>query len=234
MNSFAIALVGFVLIHVGVAATGLRTALVSRIGERPYRGVFSLASAVFLIWMIWSFAKMRADPYDPLNALVWLPPEWLIWPAYGLIFLGFVFIVAGSLTPGPTYVGFEGTLNNPEPAKGMLRITRNPFLWGVTLWGLGHLLVNGERYAIMLFGALALMTLFGSRSIDRKGAARNPEGWARFAAVTSNVPLLAIVQGRNKLIIGEIGWRLIVAVLAFVLFGYFHQVIIGVPAFRTP
>jgi hypothetical protein len=33
MNGFVLALVGFVLIHVGVAATGLRAALVRTMGE---------------------------------------------------------------------------------------------------------------------------------------------------------------------------------------------------------
>ena len=38
MNGFAWALAGFVLIHVGISATGLRAALVGAIGEGPYRG----------------------------------------------------------------------------------------------------------------------------------------------------------------------------------------------------
>ncbi|UPT64261.1 MAG: hypothetical protein M0D54_06925 [Hyphomonadaceae bacterium JAD_PAG50586_4] len=59
----------------------------------------------------------------------------------------------------------------------------------------------------MLFGALALMALFGARSIDRKGRARDAEAWDRFADVTSNAPFAAIAQGRNKLALGEIGWR---------------------------
>jgi len=33
----------------------------------------------------------------------------------------------------------------------------------------------------------------------------NPD-WARFAAVSSNVPFAAIAQGRNRLVWGEIGW----------------------------
>ena len=233
MNGFAAALAGFVLIHVGVSATGLRSAIVSKIGERPYRGLFSLASAALLVWLILALAAVRADPTDPLREAMWWPPEWFRWPAYALILLGFLLGVTGLLTPGPTFVGFEGALNKPEPAKGMLRVTRNPFLWGVALWGVGHLLVNPERFSLMLFGGLSLMVLFGTRSIDRKGAARNPEGWAKFAAVTSNVPFAAIAQGRNKLALGEMGWRLIVAAAAFALFGYFHGAIIGVPAFPT-
>src|SRR5262249_31732233 len=117
------------------------------------------------------------------------------------------------------------------PAQGMLRITRHPFLWGAALWGAGHLLVNGELFAPMLFGGLALMSLFGARSIDRKGRARNPEGFARFEAATSNVPFAAIGQGRKRLKLGEIWWRLLVAAGAFVLVGLLHLRLFGMPVF---
>jgi uncharacterized membrane protein len=116
----------------------------------------------------------------------------------------------------------------------VLRITRHPFLWGVALWGGAHLLSNGDRASVMLFGGLALMVLLGTRSIDRKSRARDPEGWAPFAAVTSNVPFAAIAQGRNRFAFGEMGWRLLVALAAYALFGYFHGAIIGVSAFNAP
>src|SRR6185436_14523482 len=98
--------------------------------------------------------------------------------------LGLTLAFMGLFTPGPTLAGFEKRgLAAAEPAHGVLRISRNPFLWGVALWAAGHLLVNGERFAVMLFGALGLMVLFGARSIDRKGRARDPEAWARFEVV---------------------------------------------------
>lgn len=213
MNDFAWALAGFVLIHVGISATGLRARLVGAIGEWPYRGLFSLASLALLAWLILGYQAMRGDPFDPLNELLWLPPTWLIWPGYFLSFLGVAVAVAGVLSPGPTYAGFESrSLAQAEPARGVLRITRHPFLWGVATWGAGHLLFNGERFAIMLFGGLALMAIFGARSIDRKGRARDPAAWDRFADVTSNAPFAAIAQGRNRLALGEIGWRGLVGV----------------------
>jgi len=178
---------------------------------------------------------MRADPFDALNASFWSPPQWLYWPAIGIVFLGFFIGVTGLLTPGPTLAGFEASsLAKAEPARGVLRITRHPFLWGVALWAAGHALVNGERFAVMLFGALGLMVLFGARSIDRKGAARDPEGWARFEAVTSNAPFVAILRGRNKLALGEMGWRLLVALIAFAAMAYLHPRLIGVAAISTP
>lgn len=234
MNTFAWALAGFVLIHIGSAAAGVRAALVKLIGEWPYRGLFSLASLALLAWMIQGFAAMRADPFDPLNEALWLPPDWLRWPAYVLVFFGLTLAFAGLFTPGPTLAGFEQRgLAQPEPARGVLRITRHPFLWGVALWAAGHALVNGERFAVMLFGALGLMVLFGARSIDRKGAARDPEGWARFADVTSNAPFAAIAQGRNQLKWGEIGWRLPAAFLIALVIAWAHQTLFGVAAIST-
>lgn len=227
---FPAALASFVLLHIGVSASGLRAQIVQRIGEGPYRGLFALASAAVLAWMIFAFGQMRADPLDQLNQLAWLPPAWGRHAGQGLTLIAFLFVVTGLLTPGPTLAGAEGMLARDEPAKGILRITRHPFLWGVAIWAAGHLLANGERFAVMLFGALGVMALFGARSIDRKGAARNPEGWAKFAAVTSNIPFAAIVQGRNRLALGEMWWRLLIALAAYLGFAMLHGMIIGVPA----
>lgn len=234
MNLFAWALAGFVLIHVGISATGLRRQIVGAVGEWPYRGLFSLASAVLLTALIVGFGQMRADPFDPLNAALWAPPAWLRHVAYVLVLLGLSLAFTGLFTPGPTTAGFEKKgLAQAEPARGVLRITRHPFLWGVALWGLGHTLVNGERFALMLFGGLALMAVFGARSIDRKGAARDPEGWKKFEDVTSNVPFAAIAQGRNRLALGEIGWRGLLAIAVAVAIAVFHRQLFGVAAFST-
>lgn len=230
MNDFAWALVGFVLIHVGVSATGLRAIVVRTIGEGPYRALFSLASLALLVWLIHGYGEMRGNPFDPLNEDLWLPPDWLRWPAYVLIVLGLLLAFTGLFTPGPTLAGFEKrALQAAEPARGVLRISRNPFLWGVAFWAAGHLLVNGERFAVMLFGALGLMVIFGARSIDRKGRARDPDAWGRFEAVTSNMPFAAIAQGRNRFKAGEIGWRFIVALALVGLVAWAHPMVIGVP-----
>lgn len=230
MSGFTLALAAFVVLHVGVSATGLRASLVRRLGEGPYRGLFSLASAAALAAMIWGFVAMRGDPFDFLNGAFWTPPVWGRHAAQAIILLGFLIGVTGLLTPGPTLVGFEGALAKEDPAKGVLRITRHPFLWGVALWAGGHLLANGERFALMLFGGLGLMVLLGTRSIDRKGAARNPAGWARFAGATSNLPFVAVIQGRNSVRLGEMWWRLLVALAAYLGFAMAHATIIGVPA----
>lgn len=234
MNLFAWALAGFVLLHIGVSATGLRARLVRMIGEGPYRGLFSLASLGLLVWLIHSYNQMRADPFDQLNAALWLPPLWLHWPAVAVTFLGVWLAAIGLLTPGPTLAGFETrALAAAEPARGILRVTRNPFLWGIAIWAFGHLLANGERFAVMLFGALGVMVIFGARSIDRKGRARSGEAWQRFEDVTSNAPFAAIAQGRNTLSLGEIGWRGVAGFVIAAAVMLAHQFVFGIAVLST-
>lgn len=227
MYGFTAALAAFVLLHIGVSATGLRGLIVARIGEGAYRTVFSVASLALLVWLIQSYGALRVDLFDPLNRDWWTPLAPARWAGQGLAFLGVAMAIAGALTPGPTYAGFESTLRQDAPAKGLLRVTRHPFLWGVSLWSAGHLLANGERFALMLFGALGVMAVFGARSIDRKGRARDPEAWARFEAATSNVPFAAIVQGRNTFNLSEAGWRLALGGVASALIAVFHAGLSG-------
>ena len=140
-------------------------------------------------------------------------------------------IVPGLTTPNPTSVRQEAVLDRPDAVKGMLRITRHPFLWGVALWALGHLLVNGERSSIVLFGAMFALAVFGTVSIDAKRKRALGPTWDAFAAQTSNVPFGAIVSGRQALKVGEIGWwRIVLAVVVWAALAWAHPMLFGVPA----
>src|SRR3974377_19790 len=115
----------FLVIHFGVSGTTLRDALIARLGPGRYRGAFALASLVGLAWMISAF---RHAPTIPLWGVVReLRPA-----AYVLVFVAFLLAFIGVTTPSPTRVGMESTLTTgPDVARGIVRITRHPFLWGV-------------------------------------------------------------------------------------------------------
>jgi uncharacterized membrane protein len=128
----------FLLIHFGVSGTRLRDALVARLGEGPDRAMFSLASLVGIVWMGYAYA--RAPAIELWGKLQSLRPV-----AFVVVFVGILFVVVGLASANPTSVGMEGRLaRGAEGVRGITRITRHPFLWGVSLWALVHLAVNGD------------------------------------------------------------------------------------------
>ncbi|HEX5377137.1 MAG TPA: NnrU family protein [Phenylobacterium sp.] len=218
----------FVLLHLLVSGTRLRGGIVGVIGEGPYMGAFSLASVAGLAWLGFAYAGARnAD---------WNVSYWDVLPAtrhlqLALMLLSMLLIVPGLTTPNPTSVRQEGALDRPDAVRGMLRITRHPFLWGVAIWAAGHLIVNGDRAGIVLFAAVLALALFGTLSIDAKRKRALGGKWDAFAAQTSNLPFAAIAAGRQSLKPGEIGWwriALAVAIYAALLFG--HPYAFGVRA----
>ncbi len=217
MSDLIAACAYFLLIHFAVSGTRLRDVLTGKLGEGPYRGLFSLASLVGIAWMIYAY---RHAP---------LFPTWGFLPAfrpaaYVLVFIAFLFAVIGILTPSPTRVGMESRLD-PETARGMVRITRHPFLWGVGLWAATHLIVNGDRASLILFGTLLVLAVGGPAAIDAKRQRKFPDKWPQFAQATSSVPFAAIARGGNRLapVLGEIGpWRLLAALALYAVAFYLH------------
>jgi uncharacterized membrane protein len=218
----------FVLIHLLVAGTRVRDALTGRIGERAYLGLFVVLSWVGIIWLGWGFATARGSaenlaywPLTPLTRHIQIAVQ----------LLAFLFIVPGITTPNPTSVRQEAAVERPDVVRGMLRITRHPFLWGVAIWAAGHLLVNGERASIILFGSLLALALFGTASIDAKRKRKLGDKWDAFADQTSNIPFAAILAGRQTLRPGEIGWwRIGLAVVIWAVLMWAHPFLFGVRA----
>lgn len=216
----------FLLIHFGISGTRLRDALTARFGDGPYRGAFSLASFVGIFWMGYAYA--RAPLIETWGKLPGLHPA-----AFVVVFLATLLVVVGLASPSPTGVGLEHRLGQGAAAvRGINRITRHPFLWGVALWALMHLIVNGDVASLVLFGALFVLALGGTASIDAKRSRRFGREWQAFAASTSNVPFGAIASGRNHLgpALREIGLvRPAIAIAVYALIFALHGRVIGVP-----
>jgi uncharacterized membrane protein len=105
-------------------------------------------------------------------------------------------------------------------------------MWGIALWGFVHLLAKGDASSLVFFGGFVVLALSGTALIDRRKRATLGEDWARFAAVTSNVPFAAIAGGRNQFRLAEIGWAKIgVGLALFVVFLLAHPYLFGVRAY---
>ena len=221
MISLSFASLLFVGIHLFISGTSLRGKLVAKIGEQGFQGAFSIASLVGLGWMIWAYSEAP-------TIFVWGPNDWFRPLAMVTMIVAFELVVIGLATPSPTAAGGESRLDAADAASGILRITRHPFLWGVLVWSVTHLVLNGDAASIIFFGSFAVLSIAGPPSIDAKRRERFGSRWDAFAAKTSNVPFAAIIAGRNQLRINEIGWlRIAAGFVAFVVLLLTHQWLFG-------
>ncbi|HET7672410.1 MAG TPA: tripartite tricarboxylate transporter substrate-binding protein, partial [Burkholderiales bacterium] len=220
MTALLVATAAFLLTHL-VSGTPLRPKLVAAMGEWPYRGLYSLLAFITLGAMIWAYVGVPREPLWP--GLRLLP----------LLVMPFAFIlIACGYFRNPTMVGADKLLKADEPARGMIRITRHPIMWGLMLWAASHLLARGDTKGLVFFGGFFLVAFLGTLSMDRRKRA-NPD-FVRFERVTSHVPFVAIAQGRNRLVFGEIGWkRPLIGLALFVAFLFVHPWLFGVAAAQT-
>jgi len=204
-------------IHAFVAGNpGLRSALVAKVGERGFRGLFSLLSAVGLAWIIVAYLNAPVvELFQPTKGVKHL--------SFSITLVGMLFAVIGMLTPNPSSIGQELLLARENPAIGIQRVTRHPFLWGVMLWAASHMIANGEAAALMLFGSFLATAAVGTVQIDAKRRRLQPDNFARYEAMTSNVPFVALFQKRAKVTLRDIGyWRIAVALGVYAGALYLH------------
>src|SRR6185437_2664143 len=212
MNMLLVAAAVFLAIHFLVSGTRLRDGIVGVIGEGPYMGLFSLASLGAIVWLVISFNHAQAGGNDAL--------------------LAFLIGVPGLFTPNPTSVRQESVATKPDAVRGIVAVTRHPFLWGVVIWSAMHLALNGDEASVILFGMFFILSLLGPLSIDAKRKRKMGAAWDSFAARTSNVPFAAVLSGRARLNWSELlDWRMAVAVLLFVVVLFGHASVIGVSPF---
>jgi len=129
---------------------GVRQKVIDGRGVGAWKGAAALASLVGLGLMIWGWQL-----YRPQAPEIFVPPEWGRSTANVLVPLGFVCMAAAYAQP-----------------VGRLKATlQHPFVTGVALWALAHLLVNGDLASILLFGGFLLFTVVYRVSVARRGEA---------------------------------------------------------------
>jgi uncharacterized membrane protein len=210
----------WVFVHVGISGTRLRDAAVAQLGEGRFMLAFSVGSVVSITLLVlaWQGAE---------TTHLWAAPAWLRWVLAILMLPAFVLFMA-SHKRNPTAVGNKGLGEEP---RGIQRITRHPMLMSFAIWAAVHAIGNGDTASLVFFGAFLVTAIAGMPSIDAKLARRHGAAWQGFAAKTSILPFGAILAGRNRLALAEIGWM--PPVIGFVIWAallHFHRGIFGVPA----
>jgi len=146
----------FLGVHsIRIFADGWRSAQIARLGEKAWKGLYSIVSLIGFGLIVWGFGMARATP-----VVLWSPPEWMRHLTALLMLLAIILLVAAYI-PG-----------NRIKAK-----IGHPMLAGTKTWALAHLLANGNLVDVVLFGAFLIwsITAFAtSRRRDRAAGVSYP------------------------------------------------------------
>ena len=150
MPLLILGLVIFIGMHsTRIAAESWRAGMIARIGEGPWKGLYSLISIVGLVLIIWGYGMARPD-----SPVLWEPPVWLKHIAVALNLIAFILLGA--------FIAPTGRI------KARLG---HPMILGVKVWAFAHLLANGRVAELVLFGAFliwAVVDYAASRRRDRR------------------------------------------------------------------
>jgi len=224
LSSLLLATFLFGAIHI-IPSSFLRAKLVDKVGALPYLGLFSLMSLVFFVWMIMAYIDA------PYGDMLWDLGGWTRYVAIAGMVLASILMVGAYTNRSPTGIGGEKSVNNPAARGGIHAITRHPLMWAITIWSGVHLLNNGDVKSVIFFVGLGGVALLGTVMIDKKRAKELGADYVNYAKLTSNIPFLAIVQGRAKISVKAIWWRVLAGLFVFMAFFHLHNMVIGVSPF---
>jgi uncharacterized membrane protein len=215
----------FLAAHIALAENPVRGVLVRAVGERTFVWAYGAIAVLQLIWIGRSVESAPVVRY-------WEPPAWTAAIPLLVMPLALLFLVCGFTQNNPTASLASGRLARRE-VTGILAVTRNPVMWGLGLWALAHLATVAEAAEALRYAAFAaLALLFLPRIEARQRAKWGEAAWADFTARSSNIPFVAMAQGRAQLKWREIGAvRLAVAMALYLaILLWLHPRIAGVPA----
>ncbi len=146
-------------------ARGARENIISIVGLWPFKGIFAflIVTSVVLIVIGWR-------SIEPTN--VYLPLNWGKHVTFLLVVITFVLFVAA------------------QSKTNIKRVLRHPQLTGLVLWGIGHLLANGDIRSLILFSWLIAWAILEMFMINRR------EGeWQKPAHVSIKYDVITVTGG---------------------------------------
>lgn len=143
MTYLVFGLVLFLGVHsIRICAADWRQAQIAARGEKQWKMLYSLVSAVGLALIVWGYSEARGTPIA-----VWQPAPWTRPLAALLTLPAFILLAA-------TYV----------PANRTKAKIGHPMVAAVKLWAFAHLLSNGNLADLLLFGSFLLWAIASFRA----------------------------------------------------------------------
>ena len=157
MGMLIIGLVLFLGIHtVSIVAPQWREGQIARLGEGPWKGMYSVVSAIGFGLLIYGYGAARQNP-----VVLYTPPTALRHVALLLMLPVFPLLVAA-------YV--------PGRIKA---IAKHPMLLATKRWAVAHLFANGTLADVLLFGGFLVWAVADRISVKRRPARPIPGAPAR-------------------------------------------------------
>jgi len=135
----------FMLVHTLPWLPALRLRVINALGEKPYKGIYSLISLSGFVMIV---LGMRGVPYVPVYepaASAHIVTAALMFPA--------LYLLIGRRT-----------------GSNVRRLTAHPMMWGISFWAGGHLLANGELASLILFCSFLIYSVLDMLSANSRGA----------------------------------------------------------------
>ena len=146
MSILIAGLVVFFAVHsVSIFNEPWRDSMVAKLGEWPWKGVYSMAAIIGFVLIVWGYGLARLDP-----VVLYSPPMWLRHVSIIILVPVFPLLLA-------TYL----------PGR-IQAITRHPMLVATKLWAVAHLLANGTLADVLLFGSFLAWAVIDRISMKRR------------------------------------------------------------------
>src|SRR5512137_156035 len=151
MTYLVVGLLLFLGVHsIAIVAPAWRDGMAARLGDAPWKAIYSLVSAIGFVMLVHGYGLARAEP-----TVLYTPPTWMRHVAALLMLPVFPLLLS-------TYL--------PGRIKAAVK---HPMLTATKAWALAHLLVNGNVADVLLFGgflawAVADRIAVGKRAVQRK------------------------------------------------------------------
>ncbi|NNK95052.1 MAG: NnrU family protein [Desulfobacterales bacterium] len=146
MGIFVIGLIIFFGIHsISIVNEPWRDRMVDKIGEWPWKGLYSLGAIFGFILMIWGYGVARSEA-----VVLYTPPPWLQHISLVLLLPVFPLLIAAY---------FPGRIKEA---------IKHPMLTATKLWAVAHLFTNGSLVGVILFGSFLAWAVWDRISVQRR------------------------------------------------------------------
>jgi len=162
-------------------------------GEKMFKGMYSLASLVGFVLLVYGFSQIRWD-----SPQIWSPPVAMRHIAAVLMLFAMVLLVAGQV-----------------PHNAIKSKLGHPMVLSVKVWALAHLLANGKQADLLLFGAFLLWSVLNFRAARQRDRLAAQSGSAVEATPNTLRVVLIGVAAWAVLLFGGHTWLFAVSPLGW-------------------